>query len=409
MSLPCPAIRGIPSTAGIQKKLIVLGVEPRSFIAISAAFGALWAFIFFVLHASFPREIKGLARWAWACAMMAAAAVLFALHGTLPVVLSSFLPNLLVAAGVAAMHGSVRQFGDMRSRDVPLCVLLALTALALAPVTFGEDNYRGRLMVMSSALAILFGSCAYAIRGFEQKSFAERYTGIVFAATSVIMLLRCLLAFSLPPSITREVVDASPIHHLYLATFSFSIVALSVGFLLMVNRKLHRKLEALAMRDKQTGVYRRDAFLALLDREIAESKSRQRPIAVLMIDIDDFKGLNDRHGQLAGDRVLDDFSVKARQALRRHDALGRYGSDEFLALVTDASTADAKVVAERIRNAIAQKRREDIPAYTVSVGIARLETGREDAGAIIEAADKALQAARSAGQNHVAVAAGPQL
>jgi len=386
----------------------VLGVEPRSFIAISAAFGALWAFIFFVLHASFPREIKGLARWAWACTMMAAAAVLFALHGTLPVALSSYIPNLLVAAGVAAMHSSMRQFGDLPGRDAPLFVLVALTAVAMAMFTFGADDYRSRLLVMSTVLAILFGSCAYAIRHFEQKSFAERFTGTVFAATSVIMLARCLLALSLPTSITRTIVDASPVHHLYLATFSFSIVALSVGFLLMVNRKLHGKLEALAMRDKQTGVYRRDAFIALLDREIAESKSRQRPIAVMMIDIDDFKGLNDRHGQLAGERVLDDFSAKARHALRRNDALGRYGSDEFLALVTDASTEDAKVVAERIRKAVAQVRRDDIPGYTVGIGIARLEAGQEDAGAIIEAADKALQAARRAGQNRVAVAAGPQ-
>lgn len=385
----------------------MLGVEPRSFIVISAAFGMLWAFIFFVLHSSFPREIRGLARWGWACTMMAAGAVLFATYGALPVFLSSFVPNLLVAAGVAAMQGSVRAFGGLPRRDGPLALLLGFTALAMFSATFLDDDYRSRLIIMSSVLTLLFGACAVAIYRFQQKGFAERFTGGVFAATACIMLARCLIAISQSPSLTRPQIDATPVHQVYMATFSFSIVALSVGFLLMANRQLHRKLESLAMRDKQTGVYRRDAFLALLDREIAESRSGKRSMSVLMIDLDNFRAINERHGQQAGDRVIDDFSAKARQSLRRNDAIGRYGGDEFLVMLPDTSAEGAQAVGQRIMDAAAEVRRDDVPAYTVSIGIARLEAEREDAGAIIEAADKALHAARKAGRSRIEFAAEP--
>lgn len=385
----------------------MLGVEPRAFIVISAAFGALWAFIFFILHASFPREIRGLSRWGTGCVMMAAAALLFAASGALPVLLSSYLANLLVAGGVVAMHGSVRRFGGLRRHDPRMFLVLALTALALASATFVHDDYRTRVVVMSSVLTGLFGACAYAILQFRFKGFAERYTACVFAATASIMLVRSLTAIAHGPGMTRVDTNSSLIHQIYMATFSFSLVALSVGFLLMVNRRLHRKLESLAMRDKQTGVYRREAILALLEREFAESKSEKRSMSVLMIDIDNFKAINDQHGHACGDRIISDFSSKAREVLRRQDAIGRYGGDEFLVLAPDTSAEGARAMAGRLLAATAEVRRADTPPYTVSIGIARLETKCEDAGAIIDAADRALYAAKKAGRNCVQVAPGP--
>lgn len=97
---------------------------------------------------------------------------------------------------------------------------------------------------------------------------------------------------------------------------------------------------------------------------------------------------------------------RAREVLRRQDAIGRYGGDEFLVLAPDTSAEGARAMAGRLLAATAEVRRADTPPYTVSIGIARLETKCEDAGAIIDAADRALYAAKKAGRNCVQVAPG---
>lgn len=163
------------------------------------------------------------------------------------------------------------------------------------------------------------------------------------------------------------------------------------------------ELESLATLDQMTGVYRRDAFLALLDREVAESTHGRRPMSVLRMDLDDFKAVNDRHGHLIGDQVIVNFSAKVLQVLRRGDAIGRYGGQEFLVLLPDTAKEDAHAMAGRIRTIAAEVWSDGIPAYTVSIGLASLETGNADAGSLIDAADKALYAAKQAGKNRIEV------
>jgi diguanylate cyclase (GGDEF)-like protein len=381
----------------------VPGIDPLAFIIISAAFGTLCAFLLFVLGSGFLRDIRGLGRWGAACISMATAAFLFALRGVIPVFFSSFLPNLLVAVGVVAMHDSLTEYGGLRSKRKWLFLLLGATALALTWATFVQDDYRVRVITMSSALTVLFTACGMLIFRLKEKGFAERFTGLVFLATSAVMLARCLAAFFQNNSLTLDT-DTSLVHSVYMGTFAFSLVALSVGFMLMVNRAMHMKLEFLATRDQMTSMYRRDAFLVLLDQAIAQSRLKRRPMSVLIIDLDNFKEINDRHGHLTGDQVIIDFSSKVQQILRRGDAVGRYGGEEFLVLLPDTTQEDAYSVADRIRAMAAEVRSKDIPAYTVSIGVAPLATTHTDPVTLIDAADKALYAAKKAGKNHIKLA-----
>ncbi|MBK4737563.1 GGDEF domain-containing protein [Noviherbaspirillum pedocola] len=376
-------------------------MDPHSFILISAAFGVLCAFVFLALRSGFPRDIAGLARWGWSCALMAGAALLFALQGKAPMFISSFVPNLAVAAGVAGLRGSVRRFAGKTAGDAWPAALIILCAAGLIVATLVYEDFRLRVLIMSGALALLFASSAFEVWRVPARAFAERYTAAIFGATAAMMLTRFAAALGCGDASRAALcADVAVLHMVYMATFSFSIVALSLGFLLMVNRALQTRLESLASRDQLSGAYRREAFLALLDRELIGERAAQRPLCLLMMDLDNFKAINDCHGHLVGDRVIRDFSEKVKSVLRRDDLVGRYGGEEFLVLFPDTPPDDAQAIAQRILQA-ARRGSVGLPAYTVSIGMAILEGGGIDAAAVIDAADGALYAAKRSGKDRL--------
>lgn len=381
----------------------MLGIDPRSFVVITSALGMLCSFVLFALHSGFPRDIKGLARWGRGCACIAIAAALLAMRGAIPTVFSNFVSDLLIIAGVAAIHMSLQEFTGIALRRKSAVTLFVLTAVCLVWTTFIHDDYRGRVLTMSAALTILFTVCAWVIIQSRDKGFPDFFMQYLFIGTAGVTSVRFFTAVVQDGSITYGQ-DFSLIRHLYLATFAFSTVGLSLGFILMANRVLHIKLEYLASRDHMTGTYRRDAFITRLEEAIAESERLNRPLALIMMDLDNFKAINDQHGHTVGDYVIQDFSSKLMHVMRHNDCVCRYGGEEFLAMLPHTEAADAKAIAERILEVAARTIRKDTPAYTVSIGLALLSPATSDASQLIDAADKAMYVAKQAGKNRVELA-----
>ncbi len=156
-----------------------------------------------------------------------------------------------------------------------------------------------------------------------------------------------------------------------------------------------------------TGVANRAHSLSQLASSIDDCARDGRELAVLLIDFDHFKQVNDLHGHLFGDSVLVAGVEAMRRALRHDDLLGRIGGEEFVAIVADRDTEGVIALAERLRLRVAEKLAElgvELgPARTVSIGVARLEQLEAPyrVEALLEAADKALYAAKSAGRNRV--------
>jgi len=164
------------------------------------------------------------------------------------------------------------------------------------------------------------------------------------------------------------------------------------------------RLDVLATRDELTGVHNRRQFLVLADREWSRCRRYDMSAALLMIDVDHFKAVNDTHGHLAGDLMLREIARAAGDTLRQPDLLGRFGGEEFVVFLPHADPLGALDAAERIRERVAQLSLEwkgRVVRTTVSVGVATLDLAHDSLANFIHEADQALYAAKDAGRNCV--------
>jgi two-component system, cell cycle response regulator len=162
-------------------------------------------------------------------------------------------------------------------------------------------------------------------------------------------------------------------------------------------QQAHR-LEAMLFEDPLTGLSNRRFILSQLNGAVSAARRHERPLSVAVIDIDHFKAINDGHGHAAGDRVLAGVSAAMRSRLRAEDQLGRLGGEEFLALLPDASTADAEVIARALRAAVAATSFDGL-AVTISAGWATWAGEAPDL--LLRRADEAMYAAKRAGRDRV--------
>ncbi len=176
-----------------------------------------------------------------------------------------------------------------------------------------------------------------------------------------------------------------------------------------VEVQYQQRLAEGALHEPLTGLYNRRYFTDRLTAELAASQRHGRALALLLIDVDHFKLVNDRLGHLAGDEALKMVAHVMRGALRKEDVLARYGGEEFVVLARETGLGGARALAERIRKAVERSRiswEGRSLALTVSIGVS-VTHGRADgdlAGRhreLIEAADKALYQAKDKGRNRV--------
>ena len=173
-----------------------------------------------------------------------------------------------------------------------------------------------------------------------------------------------------------------------------------------VQRATQDDLRAQATHDPLTGVVNRRYLEELARKEVDRAQRHHRPLAVAMLDADHFKRINDSYGHHAGDEVLRAIADRCRRTLRTNDVLGRYGGEEFVVLFPETNLAEAGIVAERLRAAIADEPvivGESTLPVTVSLGVAAL-TPEMDLQRLLQTADGAMYAAKQAGRNLVRTA-----
>jgi diguanylate cyclase (GGDEF)-like protein len=185
-------------------------------------------------------------------------------------------------------------------------------------------------------------------------------------------------------------------------TAGFEDLAASAGPAVENARRYH-EARRLADIDSHTGLHNRRYFHETLAREVARSGRYERPLALIVFDVDDFKSINDRFGHLAGDTVLGQVGERVRGVVRTADIACRVGGDEFGVILPESTLEDAEQLCERLKSHMALHPIPQAGRLQISAGIAGLRP-QDDAVSLFERADDALYRAKEAGKGRIAIA-----
>ncbi|HEV7699624.1 MAG TPA: GGDEF domain-containing protein [Pyrinomonadaceae bacterium] len=175
-----------------------------------------------------------------------------------------------------------------------------------------------------------------------------------------------------------------------------------------IDREYQRQIHRLISHDDLTGLLSSRSFFSELRREAGRATAEGRPFCVLMMDGDNFKGVNDTYGHLTGSKTIEEIGSSIMTNLRSGDAAARFGGDEFAAFLLDADLAQALIAAERIRSSvenypfsILKKGTKGTHSITVSIGVSSFPTDSSDPIELVEMADSALYRSKREGRNRV--------
>lgn len=189
-----------------------------------------------------------------------------------------------------------------------------------------------------------------------------------------------------------------------LAVVGWELIAIALAPVLVLQRSLmHDQLRTAARTDAKTGLLNAATWSQEAERELGAAARSGSSLAVLLIDLDHFKRINDRYGHLIGDEALRDVAEVLRGEVRTYDLAGRFGGEEFVLLLRETGAERAVVVADRVRERIAGKaigaEGSEPPRITASVGISMRGTDGDDVMELLAAADAALYRAKAAGRD----------
>lgn len=375
----------------------MISIDPRTVILLSGVMSAFMAVIMFSLKRNYPRTIEGLGEWALALVLVAVGSALAFGTGVLPKFFYITFPRILFPAGLLLVYVGTQRFFGLKPRFKLWTVLIAVVVLVQAWFTFVNPIFSVRLALSNALAACLFIAFVNVLRKQGLTTFARRLTMGVLLAMLCVLLMR-LVTLAIWP-IGEDIFNSAPQHLIYVTSFSFLVVLLSVSLVLLASERLHTEVAYLASHDSLTNALTRRHMNEVCAMELERSLRHGRNMALLIMDLDHFKLINDTHGHQSGDQVLVNFVSMVNGLLRRPDQLARFGGEEFVALLPETTLEEALGVAERIRAACAQPVAE--PHCTVSVGVTTNAQRSDTVDSLIARADAAVYRAKTLGRNRV--------
>jgi diguanylate cyclase (GGDEF)-like protein len=350
-------------------------------------------------------QIRAVAWWGSAHLLRAGSIALFGMYGSVSDLVSIDLANALLFVSFGVTWTGARVFDG---RPVLPIYLLAGPVLWLVVVhlPYFSGDLELRFLLASGIITTYTWLAAYEFWRGRSEPLVSRWPAIfMLFAHGALFLLRTPLFAMLPWSTTSDVIGS-----VWMTVLSFEalLFTIAIAFILlaMAKERTEYRHRTAAMVDPLTGLANRRSFLD--GAELAKRHAaNRRSTAVLLIDLDHFKSINDRFGHAIGDRVLQVFADTARANLRSTDTIGRLGGEEFAAVLYDVGREKAVTLAERLRSTFAEVAGEvdgRPVGATVSIGLVVNGDKQFNVGELLGQADQALYYAKERGRNRVEVA-----
>ncbi len=382
-----------------------MNLDPRSLLfSLILTYGLSVLGMFVAAASRKSNKPDGMGKWAAAMFLETITWGLIAARGRIPDFFTVIVANGILAAAFALILAAVYEF---QQRRLPRWQYLVPVAMMLLMVTLLEDNIRSRFIwdgIIYGFQMVLIGRALLTDEGTRAgQAWQLMFGGVVMLLLVLAMRAGFALSGHIQFAQPQNNLELQPVQLIaYIASMSIALLG-SFGFLLMVKERTDNEIMHLAMTDSLTQIPNRRALTDYAEHALARRSGL--PLALLMIDADHFKLINDTHGHQVGDEVLCKITSLLEGRLRGQDLLGRYGGEEFLVVAPDTDSEDAFALAESLRKIIAVKpfpSAEGDIFLSVSIGISTCPaTATRGLQEMLKEADAALYDAKLTGRNKV--------
>ena len=360
----------------------------------------------------FPTTLRPAARiWQWATLLVALGCGIFAAEVYLPSNLAIITANVVLMIALSMYHLAIRQFHGLPLYSHVLLVPVLGMLPFLYYVVFVPD-IKVRVVIVSILWAIIMlASTAILISPEHSKEYQSRSRfamAVIYIMAALTTILRAILYVSLDTQPNFTIADNT--HWMNSVTPVFLSVLPVIGtttFLLMCSDQVKRRWQNAASRDYLTDLPNRRSLIAYGTSIIGSTEETSSHRAVAILDIDQFKSINDRYGHFSGDVVLQTLAQRLKAVLQADDFIARTGGEEFVIIFGEKSSRDAEMAAELVRNTVARNLfsiGDASISVTVSIGLVVQNKTMKFDDVMIHA-DKALYVAKNNGRNRIDVVA----
>jgi diguanylate cyclase (GGDEF)-like protein len=370
-------------------------------------------------------------QWALSAFTGGCAALITAYAASLPHVVGTVVDNTLTVASLAFIHRGTAMLVGARYHDRGYLACILMAAAGFAWFTYGSPSLGCRIGLVSAFRALFYGATLVMLLNRPGLPAGTRYLNDILALAAAWSLVRLATVIISGDHVTNFLAggtsyavmfSVSGILHVLVNAFQFRLESEQVrdelaahAGQLQEKRDMLRavvvertsELTRLATTDSLTGIANRRHFIERGNEELERATRYRLPLAILLLDIDHFKQVNDSFGHPAGDKLLQVVAQTCQSSARHVDLAGRLGGEEFALLMPETSAIAANLAAERLRRAIAAiapAQSGVLHEITASFGVATLNAHDTSLDTLLARADAALYRAKDGGRNRVEAA-----